>query len=91
MSRQKNSILINEHALNREPVPINVVSLRGLLVITGLPEVGQFARLRKKKRTHGGGKTRGLRLTNYVLSTCFIRFCLARVFFCTSPASLGRP
>ena len=25
MSRQKNSILINEHALNREPVPINVV------------------------------------------------------------------
>ena len=51
----------------------------------------QFARLRKKKRTHGGGKTRGLRLTNYVLSTCFIRFCLARVFFCTSPAPRAVP
>ena len=24
MSRQKNSILINEHALNREPVPLSI-------------------------------------------------------------------
>ena len=52
----------------------------------------RFARLRKKKkRTHGGGKTRGLGLTNYVLSTCFIRFCLARVLFCTSPAPRAVP
>ena len=28
MSRQKNSILMNEHALNREPVPLNIWTIK---------------------------------------------------------------
>ena len=46
---------------------------------------GHFARLRKKKRTPGGGKKRGLGLRNYVLTTCFVRLCHAQVFFVPRP------
>ena len=40
MSQQKNSILINEHALNREPVPFGINSLPNLtsfVVLTIVP------------------------------------------------------
>ena len=33
MSRQKNSILVNEHALNREPVPLIVLTLYSYFVL----------------------------------------------------------
>ena len=117
MSRQKNSILINEHALNREPVPISVVhsllcSIKNppqepITIGVWVPAHLQFSNMtprlsghywancgrpvrsstKKKTKTTNtrGGKTRGLGLRNYVLSTCFIRFCLARVFFVPRP------
>ena len=52
--------------------------------ITGLPVAGQslfpFLVVFVEKRTHGRGNTRGLGPRNCVLTSCFIRFSLARIF-----------
>ena len=68
-----------------------VCRLTSSSIITGLPVVhpviiSVFGRS-IQKRSPGGGKTRGLEPRNDVLSTYFIRFSLARIFFVSRPCS----
>ena len=64
-------------------------------IITGLPvvhpvKISVFGRS-IQKRSLGGGKTRVLEPRNDVLSTYFIRFSLARIFFVSRPCSSPPP